>query len=94
ILLLMIFIVLRSNPRPYTILIFFGLQLAVFQIDISFWGNGTRFIFAMLLSSMAVIIEVVYRQLPRGQKIAAGATFVVTGAWYIATVCACASGAI
>ena len=84
---IMIVITLRSRPCPYSILIFFGLQLSVFMIDISFWGNGMRLIFAMLLSSMVVIAEVVYRKLTRGQLVAAIISFFITAAWYVAIIC-------
>ena len=83
----MIIITLRSWPCPYSILIFFGIQLSVFMIDISFWGNGLRLIFAMLLSSMAVVAEVVYRKLTRGQVVVAIMSFFITAAWYVATIC-------
>jgi len=85
---------LRSTPRSYAILVFFGLQFAVFAIDISFWGNGMRFIFAMLLSSFTVIVEVAYRNLPKGQLVAGIASIFVTVAWYIAIVCVCASASV
>ncbi len=93
-LLVIVVFVFRSAPRSYTILIFFGLQFAPFAIDISFWGNGMRFIFAMLLASFTVILEVFCRNLPRGQLIAGIASFFVTVAWYIATVCVCASASV
>ena len=93
-LLAMIGLVLRASPRPYTILIFFGLQFAVFAIDISFWGNAMRLICAMLLSSLTVIVEAAYRDLPKGQLVAGVASLFVTGAWYIATICVCASASV
>jgi hypothetical protein len=93
-LVVMVVFVFRSTPRSYTILVFFGLQFAVFAIDISFWGNGMRFIFAMLLAAFAVIVEVSCRNLPKGQLIAGIASFFVTVAWYIATICVCASASV
>lgn len=90
----MIVFVVRSKPRPFTVVHFFGIQFAVFVTDISFWGNGMRFIFMMLVSSIALNAEVVCRNLPRGQRVAGMASLLVTGAWYIATVCVCASASV
>ena len=90
----MIGLVMRASPRPYTILVFFAFQFAVFMIDISLWGNGIRLICVMLLSSLTVILEVAYRDLPKGQLVAGVASLLVTGAWYIATICVCASASV
>ncbi|MDE0865599.1 MAG: hypothetical protein OSA98_17580 [Rubripirellula sp.] len=65
ILLAMAVIVFWAKSRPYTIILFFGLQPALLVTDVSFWGNAIRLIAAMLLSSILLNFEVLYRRLRR-----------------------------
>ena len=94
IVLAMAVLAVRSKRRPFTILLFFGLQFVVFVVDVSFSGNAMRFIFAMLLSALGVIVEVVCRRLGRSQIYLGLASLFVTFAWYIAIVCICVSASV
>lgn len=79
-------LILFSSPRAYSATVFFGLQFLVFAMDVSYWGNGARLLFAMLLSATAMLIEAYARNLPRRQWIAGGIAISITAAWYLAIV--------
>ncbi len=87
-------IVFRAKSRPYTIILFFGLQPALLVTDVFFWGNAIRLIAAMLLSSILLNLEVLYRRLRREQIHVGIASLVVTAAWYVAAACICAAASV
>ncbi|MDG2223933.1 MAG: hypothetical protein P8L85_21310 [Rubripirellula sp.] len=84
----------RSPPRPYTLMWFFGIQFAAFFVDVSFWGNGIRFLLAVATFALAIMLEVACRKLPRGQMFVAVSALIVSIAWYIAVICVCESASV
>ena len=87
-------IVLRTSCRPYSAIVFFGLQFVVLFADVSFWEVGLRFLATTLIASAAMTIETVARKLPKLQLVASGIAILISVAWYFAIVCVVASASV
>lgn len=90
----MLVLAVRCRPRPYTVWIFLALQFAAFSLDLTYWGVGMRYVFALLLFSMVLLIEVNARKLPIAHLVAWVLSLFVTFAWYLAIICVCISAAV
>ena len=87
-------IVIRTSPRPYSAIIFFGLQLTVFVADLSYWDAGSRFIIASGFASTTMLVESAVRKLPKLQLLASGIAILISIAWYFAILCVVVSASV
>ena len=86
--------VIRTSCRPYSAIVFFGLQFVVLVANISFWDVGLRFFATTMIASAAMTIETIARKLPKLQLVASGIAILISVAWYFAIVCAVASAGV
>ena len=84
--LLLVVLICKNAGRPYTAIIFLGLQMAVFAVDISFWSSGLRFVTAMLAAAIAMAAEIYFRKLPRAHYTSSGLAFALTITWYFVVI--------
>ena len=84
----------KTPPRPYTGILFIGLQFAGLFADVTYWGCGIRLIISMLLSLVAMACEQYYRKSLRSYKWILVTAIIMTVCWYIAVICIAASAAV
>lgn len=86
--------VLTEDRRPFSSLVFFSVQLLVIFADVTVWDVGLRFCIAVLISAVAMIVEVKLRLLAPRHILASWIALAVSIAWYIAIVCIVVSASI
>ena len=90
----LIVMIFMNAPRPYTAIIFLGLQIFGLTVDISYWSNGIKLVTALFVVAIAMAIEIYVRKLPRNYVYYSGLSFALTAVWYFAAIGVAASAAI
>ena len=89
-----LFLVLRSKPRPFTVLIFFGFVAMAIFMSSGWWDNSLRLLAAMVFSTIAMLFETLLRNLPRSQIAAAALSTAVSFGYYIFLLSAVVSASV
>ena len=87
-------VVAKTSPRPYSIIVFIGLQVAAFFVDVSYWGNGIRLVLAMLLALIAMFVEMHVRRIVETRLVLTILTAIIVACWYVAVICIAASAGV
>ena len=80
--LLMLVLILRSSPRLFSAILFFGFVAMAILMNSEFWDNSLRLLFALSLSSIAMLLETRWRKLPKSQTVAASLSVFVCFGYY------------